>query len=204
MKKLTRNLMALALGVAFSSGAMAETVAKDEYKAREKKIAAEYNSAKKTCDTLKDNKKDICLAEAKGKDRVARAELDAAAKPSAKARHNVLVVKAEADYAVAKERCDDLTENNKDVCLKEAKAAETSAKANADVALKTANANATANSQNSDANKAAKDTASDARKEAVEEKTDAQYEVEKAKCDAWTGSAKDACLKQAKERFGKL
>jgi hypothetical protein len=203
MKKLTMNLMALALGVAFSSGAMAQAVTKEDYKAREQKIAAEYTTAKKTCDSLKDNKRDICLAEAKGNDSVARAELEALNKPSAKARHNVLVTKADAEYAVTKEHCDDLTENAKAVCLKEAKAKETSAKANADVQLKTVNANAEASTKTTDANNAAKATASDARKDAVEDKTAAQYEVEKTKCDAWTGSAKDTCLKQAKEHFGK-
>jgi hypothetical protein len=41
------------------------------------------------------------------------------------------VAKAEADYRVAKERCDDQAGNVKDVCLEEAKAAEAAAKADA-------------------------------------------------------------------------
>jgi hypothetical protein len=36
----------------------------------------------------------------------------------------VLVAKAESAYAVAKERCDDKSGNDKDVCVKEAKAVE--------------------------------------------------------------------------------
>ena len=41
------------------------------------------------------------------------------------------IAKAEAEYAVAKERCDDQAGNAKDVCVKEAKSAQTAAKANA-------------------------------------------------------------------------
>ena len=43
----------------------------------------------------------------------------------------VTIAKAEADYRVAKEKCDDSAGNAKDVCLKEAKAAEAAAKAEA-------------------------------------------------------------------------
>jgi hypothetical protein len=203
MQKLTTKLMALALGVACASGGLAQAMSKDEYKAAEQKIISDYKSAKKTCDMFADNKKDICMAEARGKDSVARAELEANYKPSAKARYNALIAKADADYAVTKEHCDDITENAKAVCLKEAKANETTAKANANVELKTANANAEAGEKNAKSNKSAKATANDARKDAVEEKSDAQYEVEVTKCGALAGSAKDSCLKQAKERFGK-
>jgi hypothetical protein len=41
------------------------------------------------------------------------------------------MAKAEADYDVAKEKCDDQSGNAKDVCKKDAKAAFTSAKADA-------------------------------------------------------------------------
>ena len=42
------------------------------------------------------------------------------------------IARTEADYAVAKERCDDQAGDAKEVCLKEAKAAEAAAKANAE------------------------------------------------------------------------
>jgi hypothetical protein len=45
-------------------------------------------------------------------------------------RNHVMVTQAKADYLVAKERCDDLAGNAKDVCVKEAKAAEKKALAN--------------------------------------------------------------------------
>jgi hypothetical protein len=122
MNTLKFTVIALALGFAFSASAMAEGMSKQDYKAGKDKIAVEYKSAKAACSPLSGNPKDICVAEAKGKEKVAKAELEASYKPSDKTHYQALVAKAEADYAVAKEKCDDLAGNAKDVCVKEAKA----------------------------------------------------------------------------------
>jgi len=58
-----------------------------------------------------------------GKEKVAKAELEARYKPSEKNRYQARVAQADADYSVAKEKCDDKAGNEKDVCVKEAKAA---------------------------------------------------------------------------------
>ena len=72
------------------------------------------------------------MAEVSGTENVAKAELEAQYKPSEKARRKVMEKKADADYEVAMEICDDnSTGNTRDVCYKEAKAAMTSAKADA-------------------------------------------------------------------------
>ncbi|MBX9716528.1 MAG: hypothetical protein K2X42_08040, partial [Burkholderiaceae bacterium] len=93
----------------------------------------------------------------------------------------VLKARVHANYAVAKEKCDDLAGNAKDVCVKEAQAVET--KALADVKL-------------------GKDIG-DARTEASDDKRDADYKVAKEKCDALAGDAKSACVTAAKARYGK-
>ncbi|MCB4361877.1 hypothetical protein [Quatrionicoccus australiensis] len=192
MNKLNLSMLALALGLAFSTGASAENMNKADYSAAKDKIGAEYKNAKAACSSMSGNAGDICDAEAKGKEKVGMADLDAAYKPSAKTQHEARVVKAEADYAVAKERCDDKAGNVKDVCVKEAKATETAAKADAKAAMKTSDANATANEKTSDA-----------RKDASADKTDANYAVAKEKCDAMAGNAKDRCIDQAKLKYGK-
>lgn len=51
------------------------------------------------------------------------------------------VTKAKADYKIAKEKCDDLAGNPKDVCPKEAKAAMAAAKADAKAQMETSKAN---------------------------------------------------------------
>ena len=138
------------------------------------------------------NAKDICAAEAKGKDRVAKADAEAAFKNTPKARENARVARAQAGYDVAVEKCDDLAGNPKDVCVKEAKAELVKGKANAKVDRVTADTRQDA---------AAKQA--EARKEAGTDKRDADYKVAIEKCDALAGPAKEACIGNAKAQFGK-
>ncbi len=70
---------------------------------------------------------------AKGKEKIAKAEAKSAYENTPKARENARLAHADATYEVAKERCDDLPGNQKDVCVKEAKAAYVKAKADAKV-----------------------------------------------------------------------
>lgn len=203
MKTPSTQLIALVFGLSCCALASAQAMTKEENKATEEKIEAEYKAADKACNTFSGNAKDICVLEAKGKEKVAKAQLNAAYKPSAKAHRAVLDTKAEAAYAVAKERCDDLAGNPKDVCLKEAKAAEVSAKADAKLQLQTTDASMTAQKTTAQAQGKAQEKIADARNDAATDKIDAQYKVEKEKCDALAGAAKDNCQAQAKARFGK-
>ena len=140
MNKLNINAIALAVTLAFSAGAMAEGMSKVDYKAGKDKIAAMYKTDKAACSSLSGNASDICKAEAKGKEKVAAAELEASYQPTSKHRYQARVAKADADYDVAKEKCDDLSGNTKDVCVKEAKAAQTAAIADAKTQMKTSDA----------------------------------------------------------------
>jgi hypothetical protein len=183
--------MALAIASTFVVAGSASAVTKVDSRADSDQIAAHYKSAKAQCDTLKANAKDICLAEAKGANKVAKAELEARQNDTPKARYDLRVAKAEAAYGVAKEKCDDLAGNAKDVCIKDAKAALTTAKADAK-----AGKEANAASREADV----KTTA--ARKEATEEKRDANYAAAKERCDKYSGDLKDSCIAEAKARFG--
>ena len=68
-----------------------------------------------------------------GKEKVAKADAEAAYRNTSKVREDARDTKAEATYNVAKEKCDDLAGNAKDVCVKEADAALVKAKADAKV-----------------------------------------------------------------------
>jgi hypothetical protein len=82
---------------------------------------------------MEGNAKDICMAEAKGKQKVAKAELDAQdAKDQAKAQRKVQEAKADAAYEVAKERCDDQKGEAKDACVKQARVERDRAKGKAE------------------------------------------------------------------------
>ena len=194
MSKLMISLLAAA-GIAFAGAANAadnKTMSRDAYKADKDKIEAQYKADKDQCKSMSGNAKDVCQAEAKGKEKVAKAELEANYKNTDKAHNDARVAKADADYDVAKEKCDDLKGNDKDVCVKQAKATHTKAKADAKVAK------VDSNTAHNTAEKRA-----DARKDAREDTNDAQYKVAVEKCDAMSGAAKDQCVKAAKARFHK-
>lgn len=120
---------ALCLGLAGSAGAAA--MSKAEYQAQKDRIQADYKVDRDKCGPLKGNAQDICKAEAKGKYDVSKAELEAQYEPSPRHEAKVKTEKADADYKVARQKCQDLSGNPKDVCQKDAKAAYDSAKAEA-------------------------------------------------------------------------
>ena len=137
--KFAPNLKAAALAGAFAlafAGTAGAAMDRGEVKAEKNRISDQYKSAKAACKGMKSNAKDVCMAEAEGAQKIAKADLDAREKGTPKAQYNLRVAKADAGYKVAKEKCDDLKGNPKDVCVKDAKAAHTSAKANAKADMK--------------------------------------------------------------------
>ena len=185
--------LVFALGLAASGSAFAaDTMTRDVYKAEKERIEAEHKSAKEACDRLSGNTKDVCQVQAKANQRIAEAELDARNKGTAKARQDARVTRANAEYEVAKEKCDDLSGNAKDVCVKEAKAAETKAKADAKV-----------DRQTSEVRKDSNERTADARRDASQAKRDADYGVAVERCDRFAGNAKDSCIADAKAKFGR-
>ena len=126
-KQLTA--IALVLGTAFTASAFAaDGMSREAYKAEKDKIEATAKADKKACEPMKANAKDICQAEAKAKEKIAKAELDAKNKPDAKADEKVALMKAEGAYEVAKEKCED-SKDTMAACKKDAKAAYDKARA---------------------------------------------------------------------------
>jgi hypothetical protein len=161
--------------------AQAANMSKEDYKAGKDRISASYKSDKAACDALSGNAKDVCMEEAKGKEKIAKAELEYGYTGKAGDQTKLQKARAEAAYAVAKEKCDDKSGNDKDVCVKEAKAAETRAMADA---------------------KTGKEVSA-ARSDAADDKRDAEYKVAVEKCDALAGDAKNSCVAAAKAKYGK-
>jgi hypothetical protein len=165
---------------------------KDNYAMAKKDADAQYKIDKEACSSLSGNAKDICVAEAKGKDNAAKADAEASYANTPKARESARVARAKATYDVSIEKCDDLAGNRKDVCVKEAKAAFVRAKADAKVDRVAV-----------DTRKDATAKQVEASKEANADKRDADYKVAIEKCDALAGPAKDACVSNAKVQYGK-
>ncbi len=127
------QILSIAAAVALAFGtAQAQTTGSGnrEMKSAEKdRIEADYKADKAKCDSMQGNAKDVCMKQAKGKENVAKAELDAKENPSARNQRKVEEAKAKADYEVAKEKCDDQKGKEKSACEKEAKASYDRAKA---------------------------------------------------------------------------
>jgi hypothetical protein len=172
--------LAVCIGTLACAGSSHAAGDKAAYESAKASAKTTYEAAKAKCDALKDNAKDICVAEAKAARTRTDEQAEAAYKDTPKAREHAINEIAEADYKVAKERCDDKTGNDKDVCVKVAKAALTKAKANA---------------------KATR-VSTDAKMDASKDKREADYKVAAEKCNAMTGDAKSACVKDAKAKYG--
>jgi hypothetical protein len=161
--------------------ANAAVMAKTDYKAGKTRISGDYKADKAACGSSAGNAKDVCVEEAKAKEKVARAELEYAYTGKPKDQTKVLVAKAESTYAVAKEKCDDLSGNDKDVCVKAAKAVEVKGLADAKMGKQI----------------------NDAQTDAAQSKRDADYKLAAEKCDSLAADAKTNCMTTAKARFGK-
>ena len=170
----------------------AAPISKDAYDTIVKNADMQYKTDKDACASRSGNAKDICLAEASGKEKVAKADAEAAYKNTPKLREDARVTRAEATYDVAKEKCDELSGNSKDVCVKEANATLVKAKADAKVDRVAAETRRDAEAKQVEA-----------RNEATKNKRDADYKVAIEKCDALAGTAKDSCVNGAKAQYGK-
>lgn len=161
--------------------AYAVNMTKADYNAAKTRLSADYKVDHTACESLAGNRKDICVEEAKAKEKVGKAELEYNYTGKTSDMNKWSVARAETAYAVAKEKCDDKAGNDKEVCVKEAKAVEV--KALADVKV----------------NKQVGEARSDANADVRE----ADYKVAAEKCGSLSGDAKEACVSSAKARFGK-
>lgn len=201
MKKQYISSILAITSLAFCEAAMAQNMSQSEYKAAEKAIATEYKSAQASCDPFAGNARDICMIVAKGREKVAKAELEARYKPSKEADYDVNITRGRADYAVALEKCDDKAGNARDACKKEAESALMRAESDAESQLKTSEAIAADNDNTIDAHLKAKEESEQARKEAAVNKRNADYAVEN--CGAMAGDARDLCVNKAKVLYSK-
>ena len=117
-------LCAVAIGaLAFGANAATDTEKADKtnYDATVAKADADYKAAKEGCNAKQGNDKDVCLKQAQANHDKVVADAKATRK-SNDAVANARDTKMEAQYKVAKERCDSLTGDAKDACVKQAKA----------------------------------------------------------------------------------
>ena len=86
MKKIFMALAATAAIVAVMPGYAASAMSKDTYKSNTRQIDDAFKTDKEQCKTMKGNAKDVCMAEAKAKQKIGKAEAEAEYKGTGKAR----------------------------------------------------------------------------------------------------------------------
>ncbi|MEO8626568.1 MAG: hypothetical protein ABI612_00500 [Betaproteobacteria bacterium] len=182
MYKLTCKIATLALCAGISAAALAATSA-EEYKASLLRTDADYRVAREKCDAMAGTTKSICVAESKAAEKRAKADAEATYKNTDRARYDARIAGAEADYMVAKERCQEKAGNARDVCVQEAKA--NLERAHADASVAASDAKTTPSAQ-------AVQGGSEDRGPAVGEQ-----QATRAQCENLTGNARDECLTEA-------
>jgi uncharacterized protein (UPF0333 family) len=107
----------------------AHGMTREQKKAAEDRIEDTAKADKKACKSMSGNAKDVCEAEAKAKEKVAKAELEYQYSPTERNRVKAADMKAEGQYEVAKERCEDQKGAAQSTCKKQAKEQEQAARA---------------------------------------------------------------------------
>jgi hypothetical protein len=159
----------------------ASTQAEDAYRVEKNSATESYKVARAKCDLISGNPKDVCIEEAKAAEVRSKSNAEAKYKNTPKAYTDARISIADADFSVAKEKCNAKTADEKKICIEEAKAVHTKTLVDA---------------------KSGKEI-QDVKKEATEDKLDADYKVDVEKCERLGGSMKDACVAAAKAKYGK-
>lgn len=181
MNIFTHRRTGLALAALLACGsAFAAPLTKSEFSAAKERIEVDLKAERTACDAHSGNARDVCQLRARGKEKMARAELDYRQSGKAADADKLNVVTADAAYAVARETCDDKAGQAKDVCVTEAKTVRTKALADARLQREVGSA----------------------RTDAVDDKREADRKLADEKCDALAGDPKAACLAESKARHG--
>ncbi|MEZ0232275.1 MAG: hypothetical protein ACAH12_05520 [Methylophilaceae bacterium] len=183
MRILTLTVSSLLTLLIASSGltnsASAETISEMEYDTGMNQIDVTYNADKASCEDFSGNKKDICLEQAKTIKSTSQSVLEARYKGTNTAYLAAAREKANGNYNVSEQVCDDYAGDTKALCLAKAKAERDSALADIEANRKVY----------------------EARKEATDKKVEADYTVALKKCDMLSGKSKDTCENNAKKLY---
>lgn len=180
--KTNRTLLSLSLSAAafFCFGtAQANNFSRPVYEGAKAEVKARYKAEREACTGKKANAMDVCLEVAKGREKVSLAQLELNYTGKKSDEMALWEAKIEARHDIAKEKCDDLTGKDKDVCQQAAESAYDKSKANMKLAKKT------------DA----------AVEDADEAHMKADYKLAAEKCNAYSGDKKDICIASAKAHY---
>lgn len=186
-----RTLTTLAAASLVATASIAMTRA-DYQKARER-IRTELKTRQSQCSGLAANARDVCRVQARGAERVARADLEALYRPSDQAHFKAQVVRAEAAHEVARKKCDDLADPARKVCQKDAKGVHVRAVEDAKVAQVQARPGDTPAAKNA--------AVAEALKHATAERRKADFDAAIERCSALAADLQAKCVDDAKRVY---
>lgn len=115
-----KTSLLLATLVACGSSFAQSTITKDEAKARIDRIEQTAKADKDACEKLDGNAEDVCEAEAKAKEKVAKSEVEYLRSGKDEDRRELERMKAEGAFEVAKEKCEDFDGDRQSECKNQA------------------------------------------------------------------------------------
>lgn len=188
------RIACLAAALCCAAGAhAAPPINKDTYKAQQVRIEADYDAAQSRCKRLKGNSRDVCNQQVRGARDVQVAELELMFKPTPDADEKLRMAKAEAVYAVSLQRCKALDGgSSKEVCRRDAKAVFAGSRADAKLQKDVV-------SQTMRSEQVVRD-----RTDVADKQAEAQYVAARERCEMLPAEGREACLLDARRRFGRL
>lgn len=153
----------------------------DEFNAGLARIAKELLADKLACSQLAGNAHAVCREQARGKEAVAKAELDLAHTGTRKSQDRLDTVRLDTAYDVARTQCNEKAGGAKTDCTKQAQAARTQGQSDLRMNQRI----------------------SDARRDASEDRRETDYKLAAEKCGAMVVDARAGCLAAAKAKAGK-
>ena len=157
-----------------------------DYEAARQAIDTKLKAARAACKPLKGQRAQVCQLEAKGEARVERARLEAERDPTPDRDQEVKEAQAAADYAVAKAGCRKGTDKARKACIAQAQSRR-------DFAIRQAKV------EKVQALRAQQREGNVARKELTEKE---KFAAARARCNL-SGSERERCMVEARQRFGK-
>ena len=120
-----------ALGIGASVDSPRSLMSRGDYDQARRTIEAEARIALAQCRALEGRDKEVCKAQARGEERVSKADLDARYRGTVAAESDARLARTKAQYEVARASCTDRSGEERGACLKAARAEKLKALADA-------------------------------------------------------------------------
>lgn len=189
--------LAAALAASAAVGAapatpVAPLLSKEEMKAHKVRIEEQYDHAQMRCKRVQGHARELCNEQARSERDIQAAELRLQSEPTPENDQKLRLAKAEAAYALALVKCKAMDGSARGVCRSDAKQvyemARREARLHQEVVVQSLRSENTVRERTAEADRLAQ----------------AEYNKARERCEALPPEGRQACITDAKTRFGKL